>query len=117
MHNHLSEFFLLDVVLKRARSLQGEGVACLAERDPDAVALASAYNDRILRIEKMTSTVLSLPFFLGLVSFTAIVRDGNRRLALRIHLCRWTRAGYDSLGRQVNRQLDGTKCCFVLVAT
>jgi len=90
VHNHLSEFFLLNVVLKRARSLQGEGVACLAERDPDAVALASAYNDRILRIEKMTSTVLSLPSFLGLVSSIAIVSDGNRRQALRIHSCPWT---------------------------
>ncbi len=45
LHDHLSEFFLLDVVLNRARPLQGEGVAHLVERDPDAVALASAYND------------------------------------------------------------------------
>ena len=45
VHDHLSEFFLLDVVLNRARPPQGEAVAHLAERDPDAVALASAYND------------------------------------------------------------------------
>ena len=45
VHNHLSEFFLLDVVLNRARPLREEGVAHLAERDPDAVALASAYTD------------------------------------------------------------------------
>ncbi len=87
VHDHLSEFFLLDVILSRARPLQGEGVAHLVERDPDAVALASAYNERI---EKMTSTVLSLPSFLGLVSSIAIVSDGNRRQALRIHSCRWT---------------------------
>ncbi len=45
VHDHLSEFFLLDVVLIRARPLRREGVAHLAERDPDAVALASAYTD------------------------------------------------------------------------
>jgi hypothetical protein len=46
VHNHLSEVFLLDVVLNRAwPQVQGEGVARLAERNPDAVALASAYND------------------------------------------------------------------------
>jgi hypothetical protein len=90
VHDHLSEFFLLNVVLNHARPLQGEGVAHLAEHDPDAVALASAYNDGNFEDRKMTSTVLSLPSFLGLVSSIAIVSDGNRRHALRIHSCRWT---------------------------
>ena len=79
VHDHLSEFFLLDVVLIRARPLRREGVAHLAERDPDAVALASAYNNSDFEDRKMTSTVLSLPFFLGLVSSIAIVSDENRR--------------------------------------
>ena len=45
VHDHVSEFFLLDVILNRARPLQGEGVAPLAERDLDAVAYACAYTD------------------------------------------------------------------------
>ncbi|KAI2512275.1 hypothetical protein MHU86_2151 [Fragilaria crotonensis] len=45
VHDHVSEFFLLDVILHRARPQLGEGVAPLAERDPDAVANACVYTD------------------------------------------------------------------------
>jgi hypothetical protein len=45
VYDHCSEFSLLNVLLNRALPLQGEGVARLAERDPDAVVFAPAYNN------------------------------------------------------------------------
>jgi hypothetical protein len=67
VHNHLSEFFLLDVVLNRKRPLQGEGVTCLVERDPDAVALTSAYTDSNFEDQKDDEDCAVLAFLPGAV--------------------------------------------------
>jgi hypothetical protein len=69
VHDHLSEFFLLDVILNRERPLQGDGVAPLAERDPDAVAFACAYTDSDFEDEKDHEYCAVLAFLPGAGAF------------------------------------------------
>ena len=48
MQDHTFEFFYLDVVHNREKHVKAEGVAPLAERDPDKVAMATACDDIVM---------------------------------------------------------------------